>query len=154
MNSARTEWEKEYSAAASGITTPDALDQKVFAQARRYKPVRTENRTLSKAASGLSAVAIAVVLLHPAQYLGALTPKHTGDNRELEDLSLQFQPIMAEIAAQPDEWQELRDEVDAGNYVALCSQWRSLQLDSNEDVLPTALEAEARQHCRMLPTRP
>lgn len=153
MNTARTPWEKEYVAAVGSITAPDALDQKVFEQARRYKPIKTANRTLSKAATGFSVFAIAVLLLHPAQYLGALTPNPIGTGQGSEDPRLKYRPKPAATQIQTDRWFNLRSEVKAGNYVSLCNQWRQQQRASNSDNLPADLESQARQHCRILPVR-
>ena len=154
MNSTRTPWEKEYAAATGHITAPETLDQKVFAHARSYKPIKTESRTLSKAATGCSAIAIAILLLHPAQYLGALTPNPIGSSQGSEDPRLKYRPKPAATQTQSDQWFNLRSEVKAGNYVSLCNHWRQQERASNSDKLPADLESQARQHCRILPVRP
>ncbi|WP_295799764.1 hypothetical protein [uncultured Microbulbifer sp.] len=152
MNGTRIEWEKEYAAAAGNIVAPEALNQKVLTQARSYAPIKTENRALSRAASGFSAIAIAVILLHPAQYLGALTLNNSGNNQNAEDPALKFHPESVASQAQMDQWFNLRSEVNAGSYIALCNQWRQQQRTSVSDALPSDLETQAREHCRILPT--
>ncbi|WP_226667664.1 hypothetical protein [Microbulbifer aggregans] len=147
-------WEKEYLSAVDGISAPGELDEKIFAQARKYKPVKRENRMLSKAASGFSAVAIAVVLLHPAQYLGALTPEYRSPDKEVSDPRIRFRPKALEAQKKADQWFNLRSEVEAGNYVSLCHQWRQEKRAGTEETLPSDLAAKARQHCRILPNKP
>ncbi|MFV8782068.1 hypothetical protein ACNKU7_06570 [Microbulbifer sp. SA54] len=147
-------WEKEYISAVNGISAPGELDEKIFAQARKYKPVKRENRMLSKAASGFSAIAIAIVLLHPAQYLGALTPDQSSQQGSSPAAQVRFEPELLAALEVPDQWYNLRSELEAGNYVSLCHQWRQEQRANTDAALPSDLAAKARQHCRILPSRP
>lgn len=147
-------WEKEYLSAVNGISAPGELDEKIFAQARKYKPVKRENRILSKAASGFSAVAIAVVLLHPAQYLGALTPDQSSRQTSTTDTQISFEPTALAALEKPDRWHHLRSELAAGDYISLCHQWRQEQRSSTEEPLPSDLASKARQHCRILSNNP
>ena len=135
-------WETSYRRAITNIRMPSDLDDKVQQGIRGVKPIRPirqprqSNGLLSKAASGFSAVALAVVLLHPAQYIGA-TPG-------------QPEPVSLPVAAK-DPWQALRNAVEAGNYRELCAEWRRQQRAEVDEELPSDLAARARQHCRILP---
>lgn len=153
MNGRKTLWEEEYKAAAYGMTAPNILDEEIFSRARSYKPIKTESRTLSKAASGFTAVAVAIVLFHPAQYLGALTPDQLGHSGTPADPQLKFQPQTPAAQARLDEWYNLRSESAAGNYLALCHQWRQQQNSTTIKKLPADLADEAQQHCRILSAR-
>ncbi len=140
-------WERHYRDAVAGITSPGSLDEKILQQARLFKPPRGDNRWLSKAASGCAAIAVVVLLVHPAQYLGALTPNlRPAQQSPLTEWQQKNAPAKA-----MDPWFALRSQVQAGSYVELCSQWRRQQRDSVSDKLPRDLEDKARVHCRLLP---
>lgn len=140
-------WERQYRDAVAGITSPGSLDEKILQQARQFKPPRRDNRWLSKAASGCAALAVIVLLVHPAQYLGALTPAlRPAQQSPLTDWRQKHAP-----AKDVDPWFTLRSQVQAGSYIELCSQWRRQQRGSVSDRLPRDLEDKARLHCRLLP---
>lgn len=146
-------WERQYRDAVAEITSPEILDDKILHQAREFKPIRPENRWLSKAASSCAAVAVVVLLIHPAQYLGALTPNtHPTTAAQGSPLS-NWQQQRRDINAGADPWFDLRSQVNAGNYLALCQQWRRQQRGSIDEKLPRDLAAKAREHCRLLPTK-
>lgn len=146
-------WERQYRDAAAKITSPGALDEKILQRARQFKPVkRDSNRVLSGVASGCTALAVVVLLIHPAQYLGALTPgQHSTDSagQTLND----WQSRRSGSVAASDPWFALRSEVKAGNYLALCRHWRRQQRGNASEQLPRDLENKAREHCRLLQTR-
>lgn len=148
-------WESSYRHASGQLKPPALLDERVLSSARAIKPNgegkgRT-GRMLSKAASGFSAIAIAIVLLHPAQYIGA-TPGQIGPQNNSRELGLErYRAKPGKQQAQTDAWHALRSEVNAGNYMALCAQWRRDQRAAGEDKLPPDLAGKARQHCRILP---
>lgn len=149
------QWESSYRRAADKLHSPHSMDEKLLANARAIKPVRKINsrnsRLLSKAASGFSAIAIVIALLHPAQYLGA-TPGQIapqGNNRE-QGLE-RYRPKPGSLRATAGGWHKLRAEVEAGSYIQLCAQWRRQQRSPAEEKLPADLQAKARQHCRLLP---
>jgi len=148
-------WEQEYRTAADRLHTPNALDEKILSHAKSYAPIKRQNRTLSKAASGFSALAVAIVLLHPAQYLGALTPAQSGPDLfgQHTDTRSKLNPALRQQkqTLQPDRWHSLRTEVRAGNLVPLCAQWRRQQQGAADSDLPKDLTAKAEQHCRILP---
>lgn len=146
-------WEHRYRDAAAEITSPGALDEKILLRARQFKPVRREsNRVLSGVASSCATLAVIVLLIHPAQYLGALTPsQRPADSAQASPLMNWQQPGREPLAA-ADPWFALRSEVKAGNYRSLCQHWRRQQRGSTSEKLPRDLENEARDHCRILPT--
>ncbi|WP_299593740.1 hypothetical protein [uncultured Microbulbifer sp.] len=153
MNSNR--WEPTYRRASGQLHTPAPLDEKVLSKARAVQPTRKfdgpTGRLLSKAASGFSAIAIAIVLLHPAQYIGA-TPGQISPQNNSRELGLErYRAKMEQQQAKTDTWYNLRTEVNAGNYLSLCAQWRQQQRASGDKPLPSDLAAKARQHCRILP---
>ncbi|MCK7597594.1 hypothetical protein M0G74_09980 [Microbulbifer sp. CAU 1566] len=151
MNS--NHWESSYRRAAGRIHSPKPLDEKVLSGLKGIKPIKPSaapgNRLLSKVASGFSAVALAIVLLHPAQYIGAapgqLTPQDKASGLD------RYRPKPSLITPKTDAWHGLRTEVEAGNYIELCAQWRRVQRSSGSEQLPADLTAKARQHCRILP---
>ncbi|WP_237065937.1 hypothetical protein [Microbulbifer guangxiensis] len=145
--------ERDYQLAAAVIQSPAALDEKILKRARSFKPTRRNRPWVSRAASGFAAVAIAVLLIHPAQYLGALTPPGhaTTPSAAVEETSLaNWQEYAEEALAKADPWYELRQTVESGDHVALCSQWREQQRDISAEKLPRDLVREARSHCRLL----
>ncbi|WP_323847270.1 hypothetical protein [Microbulbifer magnicolonia] len=143
--------EHQYREAVAGITSPGSLDEKILQYARQFKPARSDNLWLSKAASSGAAVAIVVLLIHPAQYLGALTPSlHPADaSRQRPLTNWQQEPTHPAPAVDP--WFHLRSQVEAGSYVELCHVWRRQQRGSVSEKLPRDLESKARKHCRLLP---
>lgn len=144
-------WEHHYRDAVAEIVSPDCLDEKILQQARRYKPPKKDHRWLSRAASSCAALAVVVLLAHPAQYLGALTPNgHAVDTQS--DHMAKWRRSSDRLLEKTDSWYALRSEVKAGNYVNLCNQWRRQQRSSALEKLPRDLEASARSHCRLLPT--
>lgn len=151
----RNQWESSYRRARDQLRTPAPLETKILADISAVKPIHAKNtagnRLLSRAASGFSVIAIAVVLLHPAQYIGAapgqLTPRQSAEPGTLE----RYRPEPAASQIVTDEWYTLRTEVKAGNYAGLCAQWRRQQRASGTDALPNDLTSEARKHCRILP---
>lgn len=151
----RNLWESSYRRAREQLRTPKPLETKILADISAMKPIhpanRKANRLLSRAASGFSAVAIAIVLLHPAQYIGAtpgqLSPRPGGEASGLE----RYRPKSAATQITTDSWHALRTEVKAGNYMELCAQWRRQQSAPGTDTLPNDLFTEARKHCRILP---
>lgn len=153
MNS--NHWESSYRQAAGQLQAPAPLNEKVLSSARAIKPTREvkhrTGRLLSKVASGFSAVAIAIVLLHPAQYIGA-TPEQISPQNNSRELGLERHRIdMGKRTLKADTWHTLRTEVTAGNYMQLCAQWRRQQRSVDEEALPADLATKARQHCRILP---
>ena len=153
MNS--NHWESSYRHASDQLQSPTPLDEKVLSSARAIKPTRAVNdrtgRILSKAASGFSAIAIAIVLLHPAQYIGA-TPGQVSPQNNSRELGLErYRVKAAQQTLKTDAWHALRTEVSAGNYMELCAQWRRQQRAVGEEALPADLASKARQHCRILP---
>ncbi|SHG00170.1 hypothetical protein SAMN04487965_3120 [Microbulbifer donghaiensis] len=144
-------WERQYRDAAAGLTSPAALDDKILQQAQQLKPPLSENRWLSKAASSCAAVTVLVLLMHPAQYLGALTPglqpAHGAQNNPLRN----WQHKPSQPTPGNDPWFHLRSQVNAGSYIELCNQWRKQQQGSTSEKLPRDLESKARTHCRLLP---
>jgi len=143
-------WERQYRDAVAGIHSPGSLDEKILQQARRFKRPKGTNRWLSKAASSCAAVAVIVLLAHPAQYLGALTPdlRPAGGAQQSPQANWRHKRVPTEAA---DPWFDLRSQVRAGSFVELCSQWRRQQSGSTPDTLPRDLEDRARAHCRLLP---
>jgi len=153
MNS--NHWELSYRRASGQLQAPTRLDEKVLSSARTIQPIRNGNspsgRLLSKVASGFSAIAIAIVLLHPAQYIGA-TPGQISPNNSSRELGLERYRKKPEAErATTDAWHALRTEVGAGNYMELCAQWRRQQRATDKEPLPADLASKARQHCRILP---
>ncbi len=151
----RNHWESSYRQARSQLRTPAPLETKILADIRAVKPIhptaRSSSRLLSRAASGFSAVAIAIVLLHPAQYIGAApgqwTPQQSAEPAALE----RYRPKPVAIEKNIDEWHSLRTEVKAGSYTELCAQWRRQQRGAATNTLPNDLASAARKHCRILP---
>ncbi|WP_066963449.1 hypothetical protein [Microbulbifer sp. Q7] len=148
-------WESFYHHDSGQLQVPASLDEKLLSSARAIKPRRpvnsTSSRLLSKAASGFGAIAIAIVLLHPAQYIGA-TPGQIGHQNNSRELGLErYRTKPGNQAARQDTWHALRTEVKAGNYMELCAQWRRQQRSAGDNTLPADLASKARQHCRILP---
>lgn len=148
-------WEKDFRVAVDVIGTTEAMDERILARARSYKPLKQQSRVTSKAASGLAALAIAVILLHPAQYLGALTPAQAASDGFASSTStrqrLKKQVVQGQKTPTVDKWHSLRTEINAGNLAGLCAQWRREQRNAGQDMLPSDLAAKAKQHCRILP---
>ncbi|MFC6635175.1 hypothetical protein [Microbulbifer taiwanensis] len=119
--------------------------------ARQFKPTKVENPWQSRAAGSCVAVAVILLLVHPAQYLGALTPGvHSANGTQKNPLDGWHQSRPGSTQG-GDPWFNLRSQVEAGSYIELCSQWRSQQRGSASDKLPRNLENKARAHCRLLP---
>ncbi|MBB5210787.1 hypothetical protein [Microbulbifer hydrolyticus] len=153
MNS--NHWESSYRHATAQLEAPASLDEKVLSSARAIKPLRRVNdstgRMLSKVASGFSAIAIAIVLLHPAQYINA-TPEQVSPQNNSRELGLErYRSKLGMYHSKSDAWYALRTDVKAGNYTELCAQWRRQQRNAGEKELPSDLAVRARQHCRILP---
>lgn len=149
------QWELSYRRASAQLQVPAQLDEKVLSNARTVQPIRKSGnqtgRFLSKVASGLSAIAIAIVLLHPAQYIGA-TPGQISSQNNSRELGLErYREKIVTQRVTADAWHGLRTEVHAGNYMELCAQWRRQQRSTSEEALPSDLASKARQHCRILP---
>ncbi|WP_241292405.1 hypothetical protein [Microbulbifer celer] len=148
-------WEQDFRRATDAIGSPDALDERIFSLARTYAPIKKTSRITSKAASGLGALAIAVILLHPAQYLGALTPAQAASDGFGSSVSSR-ERIKRQVA-QPrgmpaaDKWHSLRAAIKAGNLAGLCAQWRRTQRGGSDEALPADLISKAQTHCRLLP---
>ncbi|WP_237064272.1 hypothetical protein [Microbulbifer zhoushanensis] len=144
-------WESQYREAASQLASPENLDERILQQASQYKPAPSNSRLASGAAGSFAAVAVLVLLIHPARYLGALTPGgSTGTGTDpLENWQMQQK---APTPVERDQWFALRGEVRAGNYVTLCEQWRKEQRGVLDARLPADLARKARRHCRLLPT--
>ncbi|WP_346839415.1 hypothetical protein [Microbulbifer sp. SAOS-129_SWC] len=146
-------WENRYRDAVADIASPGALDEKILQQARQFKPRKQDKRWLSRTASSFTAVAIVVLLVHPAQYLGALTPKLSGAADASSGPLANWNPATAKASTPAsDPWFELRSAVHAGNYLQLCQQWRKQQRGDRSERLPRDLETMAREHCRILPS--
>ena len=148
-----SEWERQYQQAIIGISSPERLDEQIMQSARRFKPVKQEGRWVSRAGSGCTAVAILALLIHPAQYLGALTPnlpQASGANNAPQS---DWQQRRDGSVRPGGSWFALRSQVQAGNYVELCNHWRRQQSGSIDERLPRDLEEKAREHCRILPSR-
>jgi hypothetical protein len=136
-------WECQYTKAAGGIFSPKTLDEKILQIARTYKMPRKKREIRRKAIGGFAAVGILVLLIHPAQYLGARTPSVTQTS--------QPQILVGEIPPTPNAWRWIRANVKAGDYTELCARWRQQrQGGANADNFPRDLAAEARRHCRAL----
>lgn len=148
-----SEWERQYQQAAISISSPSSLDEQIFQTARRFKPIKEENRWASRAGSGCTALAVLALLIHPAQYLGALTPnQHPANGSNNAPLS-DWQQRSDGTVRPGGSWFALRSQVQAGNYVELCNHWRRQQSGSIDQRLPRDLEEKAREHCRILPSR-
>ncbi|MCX2779840.1 hypothetical protein [Microbulbifer thermotolerans] len=144
------DWEHQYRNAVADITSPATLDEKILQRAKQFRPPQTENRWLSRAAGGCTALAVMILLVHPAQYLGALTPElRAAKNTQASPLH-NWQPESAPQAA-PDPWFDLRSQVQAGSYMELCRLWRRQQQGTLAERLPRDLENKAKTHCRLLP---
>lgn len=143
-------WEENYRQAASIMVSPEALDERILQQARTFRPPPGHSRIVSGTAGSFAAIAVLVLLIHPAQYLGALTPGGAADARHdpLNDWQLKREKP---ITVTRDPWVRLRSEIRSGNYVGLCEQWRKEQRGHAEKSLPRDLVKEARAHCRLLP---
>lgn len=150
----RDHWEQAYRRAREQLRTPEPLETKILAGMRAVKPIPNSNRRtsrlLSRTASGFTAVAIAVVLLHPAQYLGATPDQRISPQISEAARGERFRQKSVAVKAATDSWQPLRIEVNAGNYMQLCAHWRRQQGAATTEVLPDDLAAEARKHCRIL----
>lgn len=133
------------------MVSPDCLDEKILQQARRYKPPKRDNRWLSRAVSSCAAAAVVILLAHPAQYLGALTPHGHAAGAQSDHLA-KWRRNSDRSQEKADPWYPLRSEVKAGNYIELCNRWRRQQRGSAGEKLPRDLRAKARDHCRLLPT--
>lgn len=146
-------WEHQYREEVSAFTSPQQLDTQVLQQARELQPKKDIGRMLSKASLGCATIAAILMLVHPAQHLGALTPGMTPDseNRQPTLEIAQWQPPEIEPEPQIDPWQALRDQVTAGNFVALCQEWRGQQNTTGENSLPRELRRTAQKRCRILP---
>ncbi|KUJ81662.1 hypothetical protein AWR36_014190 [Microbulbifer flavimaris] len=148
--------ERDYQLAAAAMQSPHTLDERVLQQARSFRATRQKYPWVSKAASGCAAFAIAVLLIHPAQYLGALTPSGTSHpvttSSEIKALA-SWQEYAGEALARTDPWFELRQTVKTGDHVALCSHWREQKRGTTAEKLPADLAQEARRHCRVLQLR-
>lgn len=143
-------WETHYRRAAARMVSPEELDDRILEQARRFTPVPGNSRIVSGTAGGFAAIAVLVLLVHPAQYLGALTPGGATDAQHdpLNNWQLEREEP---VTVTRDPWLRLRSEVRAGNYVGLCEQWRKEQRRQAGESLPRDLLKEARAHCRLLP---
>lgn len=138
-------WERKYRESVAGITSPDILDEKILQRARQFKPHKTEKRWASGVASGCTAIAIVILLAHPAQYLGALTP-----TMQQESAAQNGGPHTSSATGGMDPWYELRTRVQAGAYVELCNLWRQQVHGSSRQELPRDLEKQARERCRVI----
>ncbi|MCQ3827822.1 hypothetical protein HXX02_00030 [Microbulbifer elongatus] len=152
-------WETSYRRAVEELRAPAALDDKILAGIRgvkTLKPARSRRQSgglLSKAASACSALAIVVVLLHPAQYIGAApggVALPEGDHTTPRGLE-RYRAKPATIKVNTDPWHTLRTEVNAGSYMQLCAEWRRQKHSAAKASLPDDLVSKARQHCRILP---
>ncbi|MBY6188888.1 hypothetical protein KUV22_00450 [Microbulbifer agarilyticus] len=155
------QWESSYQQAIDTIHVPSHLDEKVMEGLRNIRPeqqIRSAHggaSMLSKVGSGLGIVAVAIVLLHPAQYIGAepgqVTPGQAEKVKSAEEQLARKAPASAAIPSVLDEWYHMRAEIQAGNYMSLCAQWRRQQGGDNNTRLPKDLATKAKQHCRLLP---
>lgn len=148
-----SEWERQYQQAVISISSPTSLDEQILKTACRFKPIKQETRWVAHAGSGCTALAVLVLLIHPAQYLGALTPNQQpasgAHNTPLSDWQQRGEGTVRPGGS----WFALRSQVQAGNYVELCNHWRRQQSGSIDQRLPRDLEEKAREHCRILPIR-
>ncbi|AQQ67166.1 hypothetical protein Mag101_05590 [Microbulbifer agarilyticus] len=155
------QWESSYQQAIEAIHVPSHLDEKVMDGLRNIKPAQKNRRPqgkaslLSKVGSGLGVLAVAIVLLHPAQYIGAepgqVTPGQAERVKPAEGQLAQKAAAAATVQPVLDEWYHIREEVQAGNFMSLCAQWRRQQGGDNNTLLPKDLATKAKQHCRLLP---
>ncbi|GAA5525638.1 hypothetical protein Maes01_02210 [Microbulbifer aestuariivivens] len=148
--------ERNYRLAAVAIESPAALDEKVLQRARAFSKPHKQKRWLSRAASGCAAIAIAVLLIHPTQYLRALTapgkPASAATTAEYRALA-SWQTSVQEALHRAGPWYELRTSVHSGDYQALCAYWREQQRGKAGKTLPADLAREANSHCRVLELR-
>ncbi|WP_020411365.1 hypothetical protein ACJJIG_14590 [Microbulbifer sp. SSSA007] len=145
-------WEHQYREEVSAFTSPQQLDTQVLQQAKRLQPKKDIGRILSRASLGCATIAAILMLVHPAQHLGALTPRMTPENESPQpELEIaRWQPPQIESETQEDPWQALRNQVTAGNYIALCQEWRLQQRTTAEQPLPRELRKFAQKRCRIL----
>ncbi|GAB2896280.1 hypothetical protein ACCI51_04675 [Microbulbifer echini] len=146
-------WEHQYREEVSAFTSPQQLDNEVLLQASGYQPKKDIARMLSGASLSCALVTALLMLIHPAQHLGARTPGMTsGSELQLTTQEFsQWQPPPPEPEAIPDPWQRLKDQVSAQNYAALCQEWRYQQKATEEQALPRELRKAAQKRCRLLP---
>nr|WP_010133243.1 hypothetical protein [Microbulbifer agarilyticus] len=155
------QWESSYQQAIDTIHVPSHLDEKVMDSLRNIQPEKKSRRvhgeasTFSKVSSGLGVLAVAIVLLHPAQYIGAepgqITPGQAERVQPAENQRVRKAAVSATSQPVLDEWYHIRAEVQAGNFMSLCAQWRRLKGDDTSVRLPKDLATKAKQHCRLLP---
>ncbi|WP_444888413.1 hypothetical protein [Microbulbifer sp. JMSA008] len=146
-------WEHQYREEASAFTSPQQLDSGILLQAKGYQPKKDIGRILSGASLSCALVTAFLMLVHPAQHLGARTPAMT-QNHEIQLTTqeiAQWQPPRPEPEVKEDPWRTLRSQVSAENYVALCQEWRQQQNNIAEPVLPRELRKAAQKRCRILP---
>lgn len=148
-------WESVYRRSIRDIQSPALLDRKILDSAKAIKPLRParpkRNRLLLGVAPGFGAIAIAIALLQPAQYIGAAPGLADPQGSDAEGGLDRYRPKASPAEIRTDRWHSLRTEVDAGNYMALCAHWRRTQRSSGGKTLPADLMSKARRHCRILP---
>ncbi|WP_444930238.1 hypothetical protein ACJJIF_21200 [Microbulbifer sp. SSSA002] len=143
-------WENQYFEEAKKLTSPQQLDEAIFKEAQGYKPRINFNRLLSRATVSCSVVTAILLLIHPAQHLGALTHKSSSAEILYEPALRDWKDIAESAALKPDPWLQLRSQVDRGEYLALCHYWRAEQQAESETPLPDTLRKSAKRHCRIL----
>ncbi|WP_444905969.1 hypothetical protein [Microbulbifer sp. SSSA008] len=144
-------WENQYFKEAETLTSPQQLDDDLYKTAQTYKPKVNVNHLLSRATVSCSLVTALLLLLHPAQHLGAFTHKANSTEQHLYEPALRdWKETVMAVTPAPDPWLALRNQVNSGEYVALCHYWRAEQQDGSEESLPDELRKSAKRHCRIL----
>ncbi|AWF80500.1 hypothetical protein BTJ40_06575 [Microbulbifer sp. A4B17] len=144
-------WENQYFKEAETLTSPQQLDDDLYKTAQAYKPKVNINHLLSRATVSCSVVTALLLLVHPAQHLGAFTHKAGPEEQHsYEPVLRDWKETAAPIIPKPDPWLALRNQVNSGEYVALCHYWRAEQQSESEEPLPDELRKSAKRHCRIL----
>ncbi|MCO1335586.1 hypothetical protein MO867_14700 [Microbulbifer sp. OS29] len=144
-------WEHQYYKEAEALASPPQLDDEVFKTAQTYKPKANLNHLVSRATVSCSVVIAILLLVHPAQYLGALTHQVSASDLMHEPVLRDWKDTAAPSIPKEDPWLKLRNQIHEGEYVALCHYWRAEQKSVDSNPLPQELRKSAKRHCRILP---
>lgn len=146
-------WERQYHEEVSALASPQQLDVQILQQAKHYQHKKDIGRLLSKVSLSGTVTAALLLLVHPAQLLGALAPGRIpeGEVQISNPTKPQWQAPILPTVPKEDPWVSLHSQVAAGNYIALCSEWRKRRKASADAPLPRELRRRAQKHCRILP---
>ncbi|MFS1526119.1 hypothetical protein ACL7TT_18780 [Microbulbifer sp. 2304DJ12-6] len=146
-------WERQYREEVSALASPQQLDVQILQQAKHYQHKKDIGRLLSKVSLSGTATVVLLLLVHPVQLLGALTPGKIpeGEAQAFIPAIPQWQAPVLPAIPKEDPWLPLHNQVAAGNYIALCREWRTHSKTPSGAPLPRELRRRAQKHCRILP---